>query len=309
MSIEYTFDVAFSFLQRDEPLALQLNDRLQDRVKTFIYTEQQKVVAGTDGEETFHRVFGKEARIVVVLFRKGWGESRWTRIEETAIRNRGHEHGYRFTVFIPLEEPPTVPEWLPSAQVWVDLNRFGTDAAAAVIDARIQDSGGQVHQESIEEHARRIERAMQFDKRREAFQGNEGVRTAQQEFANLKKALAVRADSVKNSSSIALSVGDHAGMFWITGLGRALGMTWQQEASNHLKGAFLHVRLMSHLPPGPGQWMFEKPTVGRSMRFAFNLLPSEAGGWFSDDAQPRIFSTDTLAEYLTKFYLENGRPT
>lgn len=205
---DFKYDVAFSFLQRDEPLAMQLNDRLQDWVNTFTYTEQQKVVAGTDGEETFHRVFGKEARIVVVLYREGWGQSRWTRIEETAIRNRGHERGYRFTVFVPLEDPPKVPAWLPAAQVWVGLNRFGIDAAAAVIEARIQDSGGQVHQESIEEHAKRIERAMQFDKRREAFQWDEGVRGAQQEFANLKKALTVRADNVKDSSSIALSVGD-----------------------------------------------------------------------------------------------------
>ena len=113
----FEYDVAFSFLQRDEPLAMQLNDRLQDRVKTFIYTEQQKVVAGTDGEEVFHRVFGKEARIAAVLYRQGWGQSRWTRIEETAIRNRGHEHGYTFALFIPLDEPPKVPEWLPARQV------------------------------------------------------------------------------------------------------------------------------------------------------------------------------------------------
>ncbi len=304
---DFEYDVAFSFLQRDEPLALKLNDRLQDRVKTFIYTEQQKVVAGTDGEETFHRVFGKKTRIVVVLYRKGWGESRWTRIEETAIRNRGHEHGYKFALLIPLDEPPRVPEWLPAQQVWIDLNRFGIDAAAAVIEARIQEAGGEVHQETVEEHARRVERQIAFETRRAEFQREAGVRAAQDEFAKLKDALASRADIVKKSTSITLSVDNRQDAFWLTGLGRALGLNWQRKYFNTLDGAFLDARLMSHPLPGPGQWMFEEPTVVRSLRFRFDLLPSEVGGWISNDVQHRAFSTDALAEYLTKFYLEHGR--
>jgi len=206
LSNEFRYDVAFSFLQQDEPLAMQLNDRLQDRVKTFIYTEQQKIVAGTDGEITFHRVFGKEARKVAVLYRTGWGESRWTRIEQTAIRNRGHEHGYTFTVFIPLDKSPKVPNWLPAAQVWVDYNRFGLDGAAAVIEARIQDAGGQVHQETLEEHAQRTERAIAFSQRREKFQWDEGVQAARREYGKLAPALQSCVETIKKSSSIPLAV-------------------------------------------------------------------------------------------------------
>lgn len=308
MSDEYKYDVAFSFLQRDEPLAMQLNDRIQDRVNTFIYTEQQKVVAGTDGEETLHRVFGKEARVVVVLYRMGWGESRWTRIERTAIRNRGHERGYTFAVFVPLDEPPNVPDWLPAAQIWVDFNRFGIEGTAAVIEARIQDAGGQVHQETLEEHAQRTKRAIEFAKRREKFQWDEGVRMAQQEVAKLKLALESRAEIVKNSSSIQLSV-QHTrwGSVYLIGLGCALGVLWKQQVINHLRDAFLDVALFTHRPAGPGEFQFETPQKIHSMRFVFDLLPSEMGGWISDDAQRRSFSTDALAEYLTKFYLEHGR--
>lgn len=286
---------------------MQINDRLQDRVRTFIYTEQQKVIAGTDGEETFNRVFGKEARIVAVLYRAGWGESRWTRIEQTAIRNRGHEHGYKFTVFIPLEEPSRVPEWLPAAQVWVDVNRFGIDAAAAVIQARIQDAGGQVHQETIEEHAQRIEREIAFVKRRDQFQWDEGVKAAKQEVAKLTTAIESRAEAVNRVSSIRLAVVQQSASVYLVGLDRALGIHWQQRSGNHLEGAFLDASLFSHRPAGPNQWMFEKPKLTRSMRFRFDLLPSESGGWISEDAQKQMFSTDALAEYLTKFYLEHGR--
>src|ERR1039458_4546278 len=95
-AIAYEYDVAFSFLAQDELLATNLNDLLQDRLNTFLYSKRQGELAGTDGEQTFNSVFGEKARVVVVLYRAGWGETPWTRIEETAIRNRAFEHGYDF---------------------------------------------------------------------------------------------------------------------------------------------------------------------------------------------------------------------
>ena len=35
----FSYDVAFSFLQADEALAYQINDQLQDSLKTFIYSK------------------------------------------------------------------------------------------------------------------------------------------------------------------------------------------------------------------------------------------------------------------------------
>jgi hypothetical protein len=93
----FKYDIAFSFVGEDEGLATQLNDRLQDRYRTFLYSKAQQQLAGTDGEKTFNAVFEKEARIVAVLL---LGHTAWTRIEEAAIRNRAHEQGYDFTTFI-----------------------------------------------------------------------------------------------------------------------------------------------------------------------------------------------------------------
>lgn len=47
----FKYDVAFSFLGRDEPLAVQLRDLLERRVRTFIYSdaERQATLAGRDG--------------------------------------------------------------------------------------------------------------------------------------------------------------------------------------------------------------------------------------------------------------------
>jgi hypothetical protein len=70
-------DLAFSFLQEDEHVALQINELVKDRLPTFIYSEHQEELAGTDGEKTLNRVFSDEARVVVVLYREGWGETPW----------------------------------------------------------------------------------------------------------------------------------------------------------------------------------------------------------------------------------------
>lgn len=303
----HKYDVAFSFLSQDEALAMQLNDLLQDRVKTFIYSERQKELAGTDGEEIFGKVFREEARVVVVLYRAGWGETKWTRVEQTAIRARGFDHGYGFAKFIPLDEPASVPPWLPPTQIYIGLKRFGIEGAAAVIEERIRDLGGQAHQETIEEHAQRVERQVAFEKRRAEFRREPGVQAVNTQLGELKRALGARAAGVKASTSINLETGDRNDGFWLTGLGCALGIVWRQKYFNTLEEARLEVRLWDHRPPGPGQWMMGKPSTLKSLAFIFDLLPSEVGGWVSADARRHSFSSEELAEHLAKFYLENGR--
>jgi len=302
----FKYEVAFSLLSQDEGLAMQLNDLLQDRVKTFIYSERQKELAGTDGEETFGKVFREDARLVVVLYRAGWGETKWTRVEQTAIRTRGFEHGYDFAKFIPLDEPARLPPWLPPMQIYIGLKRFGIEGAAAVIEQRIRDLGGHAHQETIEERAQRLERQAAFEHRRSTFRSGAGVKAANVQVGVLKQAVATRAAAVNASTSMSLQTGERDGKFWLVGLGRALGLLWRQKYSNTLSETQLDVRLFDNLPPT--QWMFEKPSTLKSLSFTFDLLPSDVGGWISIDARHRSFSTEELAEHLVRFYLDNGRP-
>jgi hypothetical protein len=87
MSNNHEFEVAFSFLQQDEQLAIDMSDRIRARVKVFIYSEQQKQLIANDGVDAFSQVFRTEARVVVVLYRENWGKTKWTRVEETAIKS------------------------------------------------------------------------------------------------------------------------------------------------------------------------------------------------------------------------------
>ena len=140
----FQYDVAFSFLSQDEALAFDLNERLKDRLTTFIYSdrERQETLISREGEEAFRLAFSRHARTVVVLYRGGWGERGLTSVEATAIRNRAYEFGYDFTTFVPLDNPPTVPEWLPRNRIWVGLARWGVEHAATVIESRVQEAGG-----------------------------------------------------------------------------------------------------------------------------------------------------------------------
>jgi hypothetical protein len=111
----------FPFLNQDQQIAQELRALLTDRYRVFIYTDIEHDFGGTDAEYSLTDVYGEKARCVVVLYRKGWGEARWTDIEQTAIRNRAHENGYDFVKFICLEKPPTSPKWLPTSHLFVDL--------------------------------------------------------------------------------------------------------------------------------------------------------------------------------------------
>lgn len=175
---DFKYDVAFSFLAEDEGLATEINDILEGRLSTFIYARRQGEIAGTNGEITFNRVFGSEARIVFVLYRKGWGETPWTRIEETAIRNRAFEEGYDFVMFAPLEKSPAVPQWLPKTQIWIGLDRWGVKGAAIAIESRVQEAGGSPREEILEVRAARLSREITKEKERKAFLNSEKGRSS-----------------------------------------------------------------------------------------------------------------------------------
>lgn len=86
--VSQQYDVAVSFLSVDEPLALQTHAKLSESLEVFVYSKKQEQLAGTDGLESFRQVFRADSRMVVVLYRDGWGQTPWTRVEEAAIKDR-----------------------------------------------------------------------------------------------------------------------------------------------------------------------------------------------------------------------------
>ena len=180
---EYIYEVGFSFLKQDEAIAYDLNDHIQDRLSTFIYSKKQEELGGTDGEKKFNTVFYEECRVVVVLYRDGWGETPWTRIEEAAIKNRAFDKGWDFLLFVNLDSNSSLPTWIPRTYIWLDYQRFKTEGAIAVIDQKVKETGGTSRQETIAEAAERLKRSRKAEKERALFlKSQEAVTVANREL-------------------------------------------------------------------------------------------------------------------------------
>lgn len=189
---EYRYEVGFSFLKQDETIAYDLNDQIQDRLSTFIYSKKQEELDGTDGEREFNKVFYIECRVVVVLYRDGWGETPWTRIEETAIKNRAFDKGWDFLLFVNLDSNSSLPTWIPKTYIWLDYQRFKTEGAIAVIDQKVKETGGTSRQETIAEAAERLKRSRKAEKERALFlKSQEAVTEANRELRRMIEKLKV----------------------------------------------------------------------------------------------------------------------
>ena len=304
---KYKYDVAFSFLQRDEDIAIKLSDLLKGRYATFIYSENQAELAGNDGEKIFNSVFGKECRIAVVLFRNDWGKTKWTRIEMTSIRNRAFEDGYDFTLFIPLEENVKLPRWLPKTQIWHNYNRWGIESTASRIEDKIQQEGGIEKVESISDKAARIDREIDFKKKKESFLNSaEGVQAAHQEFAILFDEIdKIVKDITDNNQHFNIGFDRDRGGRQITLKYHAYSLivAWNGNVINELSTSFLNIGLWKRLsrfdPYEKNEKLFEH-------KVKFDLFTSNDYGWFLP-RDKKTYSSKQLAEIVVSFILEKIR--
>lgn len=304
----YVYDVAFSFLAQDEPLAAELNDLLRSRLTTFLYSKRQGEIAGTDGERTFNKVFAEEARIVVVLYRTGWGETPWTRIEQTAIRNRAFENGYDFVIFIPLDDPPAVPKWLPRTRLWIGLHRWGTSGAASVIEARVQEYGGEPREETVQDQAKRLARTMEFKERRNRFlTSDEGVSASKRAFEDIAAELQALVEGVSASGkSVTLTLKRSGRHIVVLGFKLGLSIIWRPKYANTLDDAELNVAIWDGHPPFPGIMRFDEPRQLNSTSFSFDILITEEHVWLESSSARRQYSSKGLAAYILKRLMDEG---
>jgi hypothetical protein len=300
--MDFQYDIAFSFTREDEGVATQVNDLLQDRYRTFLYSKAQDKLAGTDGEETFSAVFKEQARSVAVLLRPEWGSTPFTRIEQTAIKNRAFDQGYDFATFIVTVPGTPIPDWLPKPRLWYDLPRFGLYGAAAVLATRIQERGGIAVEETLEARTARLERAQNFSREREAFaRSYDGVNASRAAHQRLVA-------DIKASSDMLESVGcriqdiKYDGTIMVVGRGAVLTMQYEQRYENSLDGAALTAKFYDGVPRLPGLMVLEDPRALESWNFTFQLVGPGRSAWVGPDG--REHAPEDLAEFLLKHFLE-----
>lgn len=302
---KFEYDVAFSFLAEDEPVANQINALIKGRLKTFVYSERQSELAGTDGEKTFNEVFGFESRVVVVLYREGWGERGWTQIEETAIRNRAFEEGYEFTLFIPLDPNPTTPKWLPRTQLWFGLGRYGIEGAAGAIEARVQQTGGVVHETSpLEEAALLAEEAERRKRERQLLGSIEGVTSAAEEIKRLFDQVKLISEELsKRSIKTDCARKDDECVAYSNGI--SLVFVWIYHYRNSLDGSGLQVRLSRGVERLGGHYRAgEKPTSLQKWTFNFAFDIEGHPGWRDAANRHSFYTSNQLADFAFKGFLK-----
>lgn len=304
---KFKYDVAFSLLAQDEGLAVEINDLLSDRYQTFLYSERQKEIAGTDGEIKFKTVFAEEARFIVVLYRDEWGTTPWTRMEEEAIRGRAYEEGYDFVKFIPLDEKQAVPKYLPKTQLWINALRFGAKSVASVIEARLSELGVETRAESAVDRAARLHRAMEFEGKRKAFVSSmEGVNASNDSFNAIEQSLCAKIQEIEAAGiTLKFVMKRHQRIIVVLGLKKCLNVQWHYSYANSLEGAHLDIELWDGHPPFPGLHSWDKPRKRHSHKFTFQLLQSGVGGWVNQ-REDSNYDADGIANFALHFYMDNG---
>jgi hypothetical protein len=303
--INFKFDVALSFVQQDEYIAQELHDLLRDRYSVFLYSERQEELAGRDGEQRFNEVFGQEARIVIILYRPEWGETRWTRIEQTAIRNRAFEEGYDFALFVPMERSLSLPPWVPRARIWFNLNRWGVTGCAPIIEALIQQRGGEASVESVSDRTARLQRSLAAERARQEFLRNiEGVSVASAHFDSILEAIHQwgASEFARTFGVQELTMG-RALMFYGSPA-PPLTVIWDCPYANEVEKARLRVSHWRGVPRWPGLVTWEEAREIQKRSFLCDLDGAGRFFWREDGTETPQYTSETLADEILRSYMD-----
>lgn len=138
--LAYNYSAAISFLSGDEQIALKLRDELQRvlPLPVFVYQDRQVELTGKTFEDALSPVFETQSRVVVVLYRSGWGKRGGTLVEYRAVSRRRLRSDERFLYPIVIEHGATRPPWVDDL-LYFDLPRYGLSTAVDAIVSLVAD--------------------------------------------------------------------------------------------------------------------------------------------------------------------------
>lgn len=299
----HKYEVAFSFLKEDEAIAYELNDLIQDRMSTFIYSKAQEKLAGTDGEESFNKVFYEEARIVVVLYRDGWGQTSWTRIEEIAIRNRAFEKGWDFLLIIKLDDKAILPHWVPRVNIWLDYERFKTEKAVGVIEYKINSAGGNSRPETVKERANRLQRHLKAKQERvEYLSGMQAGSDAKKETQRITSLLKEHYEYI-HSLKIKGGVPEMLESNTLYGFGKGgfFLLYMYTDTANYYATDSIKMVLCENLNTYKP---YIKPDILKEVAYNFDRSLSGSIGWVNAENDEGFCSSEELVDSWVKDFLD-----
>ncbi len=246
MSNNFHWDVAISFLARDQSTAAELDSRLKDGLKVFFFPRNQEALAGTDGLQSMRAPF-LEARVVVVLFRAPWGETPWTRVEQTAITDRCLAQGWDSLLFVMLDSASPVPMWLPNTHIRFDMEVYGIEQAVGAIKLRVQEMGGEIAKPSPMARAKRVREEQELKQDRDRLFRDQrwAQETVKPTVEGLMKSLGEEVQKITEETGLRFEHGYepyYAGFICVLRYGRVtLGIDWLQQSLNVIDDVKLEI--------------------------------------------------------------------
>lgn len=301
------YDVAISFLARDEHIARAFADRLGEGLNVFFFPRNQEQLAGTNGLASMREPF-LNARVAVVLFREPWGQTDWTRVEETAITDRCLKCGWQSLVFVQLDETSAIPDWLPNTHVRFNLKAYGIEEAVGAIKLRVQEQGGKIEPPNAIARAKRVQREAEFLSERARLLGDRGW-IEQMVHASVRHAVSAAVDLVREGGKDmqpAIRAGAQDRHCVMTDERVSVAAFWKQDIFNTVaQDAALIVREFSGpvAVPGSGLQYTHHPKVLKEYKFTIELTAALQLAWKRSGSR-ELLSTDDLAHKIAIIFFD-----
>jgi hypothetical protein len=318
---EEVYDIAISFLVRDEPTARAIAERLEGSgLKVFFFPHRQEELAGTNGMESMRAPF-LDARVNVVLFRNGWGETHWTRVEDGAISERCFKGGWSSLMFVELDKAHPLPKWLPGTHIRFNFTDYGIDQLVGAIKLRIQEQGGTIKPLDAIGKAKAVKAEADFLADRDSLMRDGtwigGVHNSIRETLAEVGALAKR---LKEEQGLDVEFGTRDRMGVLRTGFVSVGIGWTQPIFNYVGD---HGRDECHLRaaefsgllvlPGENRWYIENPRVLKEWKFKVDMAHDRSLAWRLA-GKTDIIPASQLADRIVNIFLDlvsraRGGPT
>jgi|SRR6267142_703162 len=299
------YDVAISFLSKDEAIAAGIYQKLTAGLQVFFFLRNGEDLAGTDGLESMRRIFLDDSRLMVVLYQEPWGKTAWTRVEETAIKEACLEHGWQRLLFIVLNQASSIPVWLPQNHIRLNYPDCGLEQIIGAIKLRVQDNGGQCLPLTAMKRAEIFKAEELFRRDKSRMNSAEGIEAILNSVGELFRHIENRCTEInaqrflhircsadfreRNATQICCMTDGRVGMV----------VAWSQPYSNVLDNSSLRVSEYKGgliLPNEMGQRMYlAQPEKLQETEYLPDLSLAREYGWRHDTAT-EFFSAYALAE-------------
>lgn len=245
-----------------------------------------------------------------MLYRNGYGENGWTKIEQTAFRNRAFDQGYDFVFLIPLDNP-VIPAWFPKYRIWNGIDHWGIEAAAPMIEARVQEFDGVVKNLSTADKAAIAQRNKREQQRRQSIlDSKEGLNLAFNEMQVIKTILDQLTEELLQKTSgwpIRSRPNNNSG-YDVISYGRVLTFQFRRMYNNSLSESYLYVGLIegyvdeNFRNPDP----FHTPKELLGNRYQFDISELDQNGWSDFKTRKKFITSKRLVEEVFDKFIQNA---